>query len=874
MATPLYKKLKKQGTSIYAFPGAEEDINQKNENYKIYFSKFCLINLPKSQTALDDEPKRWDFQESFYTSSENTPSSYGDRVINSLRNYVANHETTIKETLINDNEFLYDNSVLKTTTERIFFKWCKKLNLIQFEEALEGDEYFENLQEFEPNNVNDNNFFPENLWKEREVFDSYISKFYESPNITNKLEVEYKGSVNYKEGDFIEFYDIQNSEFPEVEKYLKVLQVLQPNSSEGFRVIYDIEFTGSQQIETEGYSELVYNKLVRYIGEIQGNNNVVSQNQFFDQTMAFIGDDAGETPDILFRTTFDNNYSPNLQYPLLPSQFQPEIQGAENFNSPINKNPQDFPGDQFAQYDNDNNLDEYNYLNKSGDVVRRSGEYFGVSGDRDNIQYNGDTIDGISLDFNTDHYVKMNIIGSEISNFDEFNTTLVNDEFPKDFDFNAILWYYDVEDVNGNVATNLYGISFLDNPQNNEVNTGSEFPPLKKLVATNKKDGTAYQFSLNRHTTISSEQPQPKFTNENVNNLFGFNLFNEALRRLIVFNDSAQKIISDSEKLQSEVNNLKQLVYTSTDLQQINARINNLDNLLRLFSTNQITDSDSIKVRKNNSVSPPEIQLINTEGRYSQINYIQTSNLFDSSGVLPQSIDVPDGKDFLVFVENDDKINQSFTSGDNLTIFLNQDLSFKQTAKFIIEGSEDSTQNKKLNLLITYSDNQNTPTLREAFTSLDLPVYFNETQRKNTTSFKWKQINQDIESMSLSSNGQTVSLGVSRVSGLKPGDNILIENVLIDENKDIKIDGQYKIESIDIPQKIINVDYTQNRNLTTYIDSETSNGNLSNGDVIEEYYTMGSFRLNKGWEITITRIDELPTSTFNERYLIDVKPKN
>jgi len=359
-----------------------------------------------------------------------------------------------------------------------------------------------------------------------------------------------------------------------------------------------------------------------------------------------------------------------------------------------------------------------------------------------------------------------------------------------------------------------------------------------------------------------------------VNNLFGFNLFNEALRRLIVFNDSAQKIISDSEKLQSEVNNLKQLVYTSTDLQQINARINNLDNLLRLFSTNQITDSDSIKVRKNNSVSPPEIQLINTEGRYSQINYIETSNLFDNSGVIPQSIDVPDGKDFLVVVENNDKINQSFTSGDNLTIFLNQDLSFKQTAKFIIEGSEDSTQNKKLNLLITYSDNQNTPTLREAFTSLDLPVYFNETQRKNTTSFKWKQINQDIESMSLSSNGQTVSLGVSRVSGLKPGDNILIENVLIDENKDIKIDGQYKIESIDIPQKIINVDYTQNRNLTTYIDSETSNGNLSNGDVIEEYYTMGSFRLNKGWEITITRIDELPTSTFNERYLIDVKPKN
>jgi len=874
MATPLYKKLKRQGTSIYAFPGAEEDINQKSENYKIYFSKFTLVKFPKSQTALQDEPVTWDTEESFYSSSENVINSYGDKVVNSLRNYVANHETTIKETLVNENEYLYDNSILKTTTERIFFKWCKKLNLIQFEEAIEEDEYFSNLQEFESNNVNNNEFFPENLWKEREVFESRILKFYESPNITNKLEVEYQGDINYKEGDFIEFDDIQNQEFPEVEKYLKVLQVLPPNSNEGFRVVFDKNFTGSQQNETQGYSKLVYNKLIRYIGEIQGNNNVVSQNQFFDQVMAFIPDNAGQTPDILFRTTFDNNYSPNLQYPLLPSQFQPEIQGAENFNSPIVKNPQDFPGDRFAQYDNDNNLDEYNYINKSGDVDRRSGEFFGVSGTTDNLQYNGETIDGVGIDFNTDHYVKMNIIGNEVSNFDEFNTILVNNEFPEDFEFNAVLWYYDVEDINGNVATNLYGISFLDNPKNNEINTGSEFPNLKKLVATNQQDGTAYQFSLNRHTTISAEQPQPKFTNENVNNLFGFNLFNEALRRLVVFNDSAQKIISDSEKLQNEVNNLKQLVYTSTDIQQINSRLNRLDNLMRLFSTNQITDSDSISVRKNNSVSPPEIQLINTEGRFTSVSEIQTSNLFDNNGIIPLSVDVPDGKDFLVVVNNDDRINQTFTNDDNLTIFLNQDLSFKQTAKFIIEASEDSTENKKLNLLITYTDNQNTPVIRDAVRSLDLPVYFNDIQRKNTTSFKWKQIKQDINNLILNSDGTSVSFEVSRVNGLVEGDNILIENVLLDENRDIKIDGQYKIKFIDKGSNLIGVEFNQNKNLNDYITDQLSKGNLSKGNPISDYYTMGSFRLNKGWEITITRKDELPSSTFDERYLIDIKPKN
>ena len=48
-STPLYKKLKTNGTSFYAFPGAAEDISAayQNANYKMYFSKYTLLNLPK-----------------------------------------------------------------------------------------------------------------------------------------------------------------------------------------------------------------------------------------------------------------------------------------------------------------------------------------------------------------------------------------------------------------------------------------------------------------------------------------------------------------------------------------------------------------------------------------------------------------------------------------------------------------------------------------------------------------------------------------------------------------------------------------------------------------------------------------------------------
>ena len=66
----------------------------------------------------------------------------------------------------------------------------------------------------------------------------------------------------------------------------------------------------------------------------------------------------------------------------------------------------------------------------------------------------------------------------------------------------------------------------------------------------------------------------------------------------------------------------------------------------------------------------------------------------------------------------------------------------------------------------------------------------------------------------------------------------------------------------------LNFLYTQNDNLTSYIEQEISNGNLYSGDTITDYNTMGIFKLNKGHKVTITRIDESTTSTFEDRYLI------
>jgi hypothetical protein len=186
--TPLYKRLKTNGTSFYAFPGAAEDISAayNNKNYSMYFSKYVLLNFPKQiiSSGTNSNPIFWDFTNNagvgygFETSIsyQQPENGYQDQLIESLRNYVANQEVVIKESKTNNTDFYYDNTVLGTTTEKIFWKWCKKLGLLSLEPANDGDEYFGNLPEFERYDATDDEYFPEILWREREVVEYQITK--------------------------------------------------------------------------------------------------------------------------------------------------------------------------------------------------------------------------------------------------------------------------------------------------------------------------------------------------------------------------------------------------------------------------------------------------------------------------------------------------------------------------------------------------------------------------------------------------------------------------------------------------------------------------------------------------------------------------
>ena len=892
-STPLYKFLKSNGTSFYAFPGAAEDISAayQNSNYKMYFSKFALLNFPKQNLTAGtiSNPIIFDFDNSFQKSVNATPpSTFSEQLVESLRNYVSNQEVVIRESRLNNTKYYYDTNALETPTEKIFFKWAKKLNIIDFEPAIPDDEYFSNLSEFQRNNNNDDSYFPEYFWREREIFSWDAISFYESgvAGYGGKLEIEFPGATNFRVGDKVKIYDVSNSTiyndlnligsdtFDGVKT--DVLYITPVGATQGQRIIMDIDTTMSQEFETTGQVELIYDRLVQYIGEVTGISNVQEANRNYTEVYAHIPDHTGQTPDILFRTTYDVNYKPNLAFPILPSQYQPEILGAELFNSPIVNSPKNYPGSYFGLFD----TPDFTYETATGDSFRRSGDYYGVSGDINNPIVNGKSIDGIGIDFNTSHYVKMNIFNKVLTNFDQFNALEVNNTPPENFDFNAILWYYTVQkvDITGIITTktNLYGISFLDNPDNNPTDEeiGIRFPIFKKMVSNGKHDGTSYAFSLNLNFNILNDNPQQAYNPEAINSLFSMNLFNQAMSRLSATNDSFLNVLSEQGLLRDQIGALRQLLYTQTDISTINQKISNLENLLRLYSTNQIINSDSITATTNPG-TPASISLNNIETSYATIYDIKTSNLYSSTGIIPLNISIPKNKNFLLNIVNNDEVNLTIPNNDKLTIILDTDLSYKQSVDILITGSQLASQNKKLDIYINSSILSTNTTEALIIGDLDLPVYFNTINSLPNSAYLWSDFNFNIDfnktiqytignilEIPLSDNQSIIN------NSIKVGDTYRLNNFFVGTSSVFDFSGQYSVNSISGTSSYIYLNADSNPDLVGYFSSltlpfyihGTSSTLLSNNPY---------FSLNKGKKIKLTRVKT--SGSLSEKYQIDIQ---
>lgn len=132
MATPLIRIPQEQGGTLYAFSSAARDLTRAYYNPDIVFeySKFALLDLPPvGESSGSDNLIQFD---NLFMSSGGAVQLDGNANVdfaNSFQNYALNFENLI----LNDDDF--DESLLSSDSENIFFKWLNHLGAFKLRNA-------------------------------------------------------------------------------------------------------------------------------------------------------------------------------------------------------------------------------------------------------------------------------------------------------------------------------------------------------------------------------------------------------------------------------------------------------------------------------------------------------------------------------------------------------------------------------------------------------------------------------------------------------------------------------------------------------------------------------------------------------------------
>jgi hypothetical protein len=871
---PLYRRMRSKGTTFYAFPSAANDFNivPFQEAFDVQVTKFVLLNIPESSNPTTGPVLNFSKTNSLrpeegvntynFDPNSSYPVKYSEQIVESIRNYIANQDACFRETRITANKDFYNPMERKNPTESIFWKWCRLHNIIDLEPAEHKIDWDKNLSDFDNPNastITNQDYFRKYLWKEREVrnYDCSVTTDGSFATITINSKSKFKiGDNIWITGSTME---------PTLTGYThSVTNVV--ISSNTTIITLETPFTDGNTYNGSCY--LDYHKLVQYIGEIQATSKVQSSQQTFTEFTAMIPAHAGATPTVLFETQTNTNYYPGLEIPILDDQIQDEIIGSENLSSPIRTDPTNYPGSYFGYFD----TYDKTYKMSTGDPIRLSGDYFGVlklnnvglaSDDafESLIDFDDSNIDGVCMNFNLNHYYKAQTASSNILNFDEFNSMSVNGEAPSDFNFNAILWYYQVHDYTSNlVYTNLYGIEFLDNPDNDfGSDNDRDITLTRKLVTNSQQDGYSYIYNLNLDFKVDNDMLPLRYDPTSIYNIFGFDLYNKVMSNYVLLTEQFSTIITEFITMNNDIQKLKSLIYSQTDVSEIKNRLRNMENILKLYQTNQFVDSDTIKINIDYTKNYPALSFNAVNVDYSEIYNMYSTDIANyniaQSGLttsVSQLITVPNTGKFLVNVYNNMVVDNN---GLVLQIALDKDLEFKQSVDFILRPDIAQYCNE-ININIMFDDGAANGKVETLLTGpFDLPVDVLNYDSNNPTgstfnSSYYMKLETFIDRLTTGSTWATGGTTIDLKEDLfYAGDWIYIEDLYLEFDRTTYVDysGLYQIGQIIGIQAIL--------------DWDTTGWNIRlRGTPKAHYY--------KGMKINILRVDPSNTSDIAHRYLI------
>ena len=141
--TPYLTPIKGQGGTLYVFPSVSRDLTKTlvSNDYEFSFSHFACINIPDIKEGNYDDTKDKGFYISHFT---NDPVTWSDEGMNKLiaenfQNYVMNFETAILNGEGDNDD--YDNDILTSVSEKVFWNWMQKVGAIQFDQSGTVEKY-------------------------------------------------------------------------------------------------------------------------------------------------------------------------------------------------------------------------------------------------------------------------------------------------------------------------------------------------------------------------------------------------------------------------------------------------------------------------------------------------------------------------------------------------------------------------------------------------------------------------------------------------------------------------------------------------------------------------------------------------------------
>jgi hypothetical protein len=347
-----------------------------------------------------------------------------------------------------------------------------------------------------------------------------------------------------------------------------------------------------------------YNKVVKYVGDIDVVNSLKSNQNSYTEVYIHVPTSVGTTPYVLFKSVTDSNYFPNMTVANVANDpLNVDYLAGRKYNEthPFGlslKAFYDLDDQSVLTQIKDNIGDPYatgNWFNQTVNNSYYTDNYnstgaFDVATDQFlnkqkgliNVEYVRNTLDGVSIDFDLANY-KLASENAEIQVFSQFNDYVAN----RDFEFNAVLVYYDTYDPNNldstgapiDFKTNLYGVLFLDRVQQD----GLEFkiPTISKYKPDplNKVNGNSFSFKVNLKLDTSIEDTK---TEKSINDYstFSLELFTDVLTEFKNLQARYADQLLTIQQLSQDIESLKGLLLNTEDQNELNIRITNLETSL------------------------------------------------------------------------------------------------------------------------------------------------------------------------------------------------------------------------------------------------------------------------------------------------------